>query len=118
MPPLPYGMRARPVPVDRPGAGNAIQTKGSTVPQSQVTPWGMSQLAPYPNTAHLPHSRIDIDPATQTSRYFTADGHRLDMPKHGTGTDTASQTQTGGDSGGKNPAAPQDDDLVHDTDSD
>ncbi|MFH9420061.1 putative ATP-grasp-modified RiPP [Streptomyces sp. NPDC017529] len=78
----------------------------------------MSRLAPYPNSTQLPYSSLDIDPASQTSQYFTADGLRLDMPKHGTGTDTATQTQTGGDGGGKYPPAPQDDDLIHDTDSD
>ncbi|MFI0259009.1 putative ATP-grasp-modified RiPP [Streptomyces sp. NPDC017056] len=78
----------------------------------------MSRLAPYPNTTQLPYSSVDINPASQTSRYFTVDGLRLDMPKHGTGTDTAPQTQTGADGGGKNPPAPLDEDLVHDTDSD
>lgn len=76
-------------------------------------------MALYPEVGQVPYLRTELDPETQTTRYFDADGTRIDMGnKHGTGTTTADQTSTSSDGGGPNPPPPSDSDLTEDSDSD
>ncbi|MEU8761019.1 putative ATP-grasp-modified RiPP [Streptomyces sp. NPDC048659] len=79
-----------------------------------VQPWGTGRLALYPNTIELPYTRTELDPDTQTTRYFDADGRRVDMGEHGTSTSTSSPTSTGSDGGGAQPPAPMDADSMED----
>ncbi|GAV42267.1 putative ATP-grasp-modified RiPP [Streptomyces acidiscabies] len=89
------------------------------MPTSNATPWGVRRLALYPDVTQVPYARTELDPATQTTRYFRADGTHVDIGnKHGTGTTTAGQTSTSSDGGGPNPPPPSDSDLTEDSDSD
>ncbi|WP_051778797.1 putative ATP-grasp-modified RiPP [Streptomyces sp. NRRL S-241] len=83
-----------------------------------VAPWGTTRLALYPSITAVPYVRTEIDPDTQTTRYFDANGNRVEMGGHGTGTSTANQTSTSSDGGGPNPPPPADSDLTDDSDSD
>lgn len=89
------------------------------MPISVTAPWGVRRLALYPNTVQVPYPRKELDQETQTTRYLDADGKRINMGDHGTGTTTAEQTKTAPSDGGdpKNPP-PSDSDLVEGVDSD
>ena len=69
-------------------------------------------MAPYAHTIELPFTRTEIDPATQTTRYFDVDGRRVEMGEHGTSTSTSSPTATGADGGGSQPPQPADADAL------
>ncbi|MGW1762741.1 putative ATP-grasp-modified RiPP [Streptomyces sp. NPDC002073] len=84
-----------------------------------VAPWGTTRLALYPSITEVPYVRTEIDPDTQATRFFDANGNRVEMGgEHGSGTATANQTSTSADGGGKNPPPPADSDLTEDTDTD
>ncbi|MFE4250659.1 putative ATP-grasp-modified RiPP [Streptomyces sp. NPDC056910] len=59
---------------------------GSPLPQGHLTPtpWGLRRLAAYPNGETPQHTRVEIDPATQTGRYLNSDGIVVMSPGHGT----------------------------------
>ncbi|WP_331718730.1 putative ATP-grasp-modified RiPP [Streptomyces sp. NBC_00212] len=86
---------------------------GTPLPSGHATatPWGLRRMAPYP--AFVPgHARTVLDPATQTARYFDADGQPVMMPGHGTSTGTNPSTGTSPDGNGTT----QDSDTGNDTD--
>lgn len=76
----------------------------SPLPRGYPTPvpWGVRRMAPYPATAPG-YDRAEIDPATQTTRYYGADGRVVAMPGHGTSTGTNPATNTGNPSDGNAP---------------
>ncbi|GAA4554577.1 putative ATP-grasp-modified RiPP [Streptomyces collinus] len=63
------------------------------------SPWGVRRMAPYPAMAS-DCARVELDRTTQTARYFDADGHVLEMGKHGTSSGTNPATNTGNPSDG------------------
>ncbi|WP_328695949.1 putative ATP-grasp-modified RiPP [Streptomyces sp. NBC_00342] len=80
-----------------------------------VQPWGVKRLAPYPTTVRYPFTRTEVDPETQTTRYFDAVGRTVDMTAgHGSSQSTSSPTSTGADGGGSQPPAPADSDALED----
>jgi len=86
---------------------------GSALPMGHLTPppWGIERMAPYPAMAPS-YARAEIDPDTQTARYFDATGQVMEMPGHGTSTGTKPATNTGnpsdGSSGGGSGGGDQD----------
>ncbi|WP_175411976.1 putative ATP-grasp-modified RiPP [Streptomyces sp. TRM64462] len=74
---------------------------GTPLPMGHATPvpWGVQRMAPYPAMAAA-YARAEIDPVTQTTRYFDADGQVMEMPKHGTSSGTNPATNTGNPSDG------------------
>ncbi|MEV0300765.1 putative ATP-grasp-modified RiPP [Streptomyces prasinus] len=52
---------------------------------STPAPWGLRRMAPYPALAPS-YARVELDPVTQTGRYFDAAGQAMEMPGHGTST--------------------------------
>ncbi|GGN91836.1 hypothetical protein GCM10011579_089080 [Streptomyces albiflavescens] len=69
---------------------------------ASLVPWGVRRMAPYP--AFDPgYARTELDPATQTARYFDAVGQPVMMPGHGTSTGTNPPTNTGNPSDGAGP---------------
>ncbi|MFC5673589.1 putative ATP-grasp-modified RiPP [Streptomyces incanus] len=64
--------------------------------------WGLRRMAPYPAFAPS-YARVELDPATQTGRSFDAAGRVMEMPGHGTSTDTKPATNTGNPSDGSGP---------------
>ncbi|MCZ4603332.1 putative ATP-grasp-modified RiPP [Streptomyces sp. Lzd4kr] len=86
---------------------------GSPLPMGHNTPipWGVQRMAPYPVTAPA-YARAELDPETQTARYFDATGQVVEMPGHGTSTGTNPATNTGnpsdGNGGGGNGGGDQD----------
>jgi putative ATP-grasp target RiPP len=86
---------------------------GTPLPSGHVTPvpWGLRRMAPYPATAPS-YGRAELDPHTQTTRYFSSDGQVMEMPGHGTSTGTNPATNTGnpadGNSGGGSGGGDQD----------
>lgn len=76
-----------------------------------ATPWGVRRMAPYPSPAPS-YARAVLDPATQITRYFDADGNVMEMGGHGTSTGTNPSTGTSPDGNGST----QDSDTGNDTD--
>lgn len=77
---------------------------GAALPSGAITPapWGVRRMAPYPAMAPG-YARAELDPITQTTRYFDAEGGVLEMPGHGTSTGTNPATGTGNPSDGSGP---------------
>ncbi|MFB7936153.1 putative ATP-grasp-modified RiPP [Streptomyces sp. NPDC056049] len=94
------------VSAGRPGRDHA--------PREHARPWGASRLAPYPHPLTWPFTRTEIDPVTQTTLYFDAEGRAVDMSGHGTNQSTSSPTATGSDGGGAQPPPPSDSDALED----
>ncbi|MFE4873482.1 putative ATP-grasp-modified RiPP [Streptomyces sp. NPDC056682] len=86
---------------------------GSPLPSPHLTPapWGLRRMAPYPVTSPG-YARTELDPATQTTRYFDPAGQPVMMPSHGTSTGTNPATGTSPDGNGTT----QDSDTGNDTD--
>lgn len=82
--------------------------------RERVRPWGANRLAPYPHTVTWPFTRTEIDPVTQMTVYFDADGRTVDMSGHGSSQSTSSPTATGSDGGGAQPPPPSDSDALED----
>ncbi|MFE1336185.1 putative ATP-grasp-modified RiPP [Streptomyces sp. NPDC058733] len=79
---------------DRLPTGTALPT-GAQRP----APWGLRRMAPYPTMAP-DYAHAEIDPVTQATVFFDADGQVLEMPAHGTSTGTAPVTGTSPDGNG------------------
>ncbi|MFI8080223.1 putative ATP-grasp-modified RiPP [Kitasatospora sp. NPDC086009] len=92
---------------------------GTPLPNGIATlaPWGVRRMAPYPAHA-LRYDRVELDPVTQTGRYFDATGRVMEMPGHGTSTGTTPSTNTGNPSDGSGPGGSGggDQDTGNDTD--
>ncbi|WP_133739637.1 putative ATP-grasp-modified RiPP [Actinorugispora endophytica] len=71
-------------------------------PSEHPRPWGLSRMAPYPASAPRPYSRVELDPQSQTGRYFDPSGRPLEAGKHGTNAEVQSpyETPVGGDGEG------------------
>ncbi|WP_251096665.1 putative ATP-grasp-modified RiPP [Streptomyces sp. Caat 7-52] len=71
------------------------------VPRGTATPlpWGISRMAPYP-TMGPAYAHAELDPATQTTRFFDSTGRVMEMPGHGTSTGTQPSTGTSPDGNG------------------
>ncbi len=72
--------------------------QGITAPR----PWGVRRMAPYPGTTTAA-TRTELDPVTQTARYYGADGVQVMAPGHGTSSGTNPSTGTGNPSDGNGP---------------
>ncbi|MGD6753409.1 putative ATP-grasp-modified RiPP [Streptomyces sp. BH105] len=87
---------------------------GTPLPQGHITPrpWGTRRFVPFP-AVEGEHTRVEIDPATQTGRYFNAAGVPVASPGHGTssGTNPSTGTSPDGQGGGST-----DSDTGNDTD--
>jgi putative ATP-grasp target RiPP len=75
---------------------------GTPLPQGHLTPqpWGLRRLTAYPAAGAPQHTRVAIDPETQTGRYFDAAGVPVMSPGHGTSTGTNPSTGTSPDGHG------------------
>ncbi|MEU1203525.1 putative ATP-grasp-modified RiPP [Streptomyces sp. NPDC005813] len=63
-------------------------------------PWGVARMAPYPTMAPS-YAHAELDPATQTTRFFDASGKVMQVPGHGTSTGTQPSTGTSPDGQGQ-----------------
>ncbi|MBX7555432.1 putative ATP-grasp-modified RiPP [Streptomyces sp. tea 10] len=86
---------------------------GTPLPSGARTPapWGLRRMTPYPALAPG-YARVELDPVTQTGRYFDATGQPVMMPGHGTSTGTNPPTGTSPDGNGTT----QDSDTGNDND--
>jgi putative ATP-grasp target RiPP len=50
-------------------------------PAGRVRPWGATRLAPFAGPVGVPYARLELDPLTQLTRYFDAEGQPLEMGK-------------------------------------
>ncbi|MBT2468935.1 putative ATP-grasp-modified RiPP [Streptomyces sp. ISL-66] len=80
---------------------------------STPAPWGLRRMTPYPAQAPS-YGRVELDPVTQTGRYFDATGAVMEMPGHGTSSGTNPSTNTGNPSDGTSGGG--DSDTGNDTD--
>lgn len=64
-----------------------------------LAPWGVSRMAPYPTTAPG-YARAELDPVTQATVFFDEAGQVMEMPGHGTSTNTSPATGTSPDGNG------------------
>lgn len=79
-------------------------------------PWGLTRLVTFTGPLGVPHTRVELDPATQTTRYLDEDDQPLELAKHGTSRTVSTSNPTGGGDG-QNPQPP-DDTLVTDYEPD
>ncbi|WP_067071128.1 putative ATP-grasp-modified RiPP [Carbonactinospora thermoautotrophica] len=62
-------------------------------------PWGVRRMKPFKRTPLPEIGRMELDPDTQTTRYFDRAGRPIEMGKHSkTYSATEHGTTTGGDS--------------------
>ncbi|MGW7006846.1 putative ATP-grasp-modified RiPP [Streptomyces sp. NPDC054933] len=61
------------------------------------------RIAPYPSCEAPQYARVELDPDTQTARYFTADGALTMAPGLGTSSGTNPPTGTGNPNDGAGP---------------
>ncbi|MFH8790021.1 putative ATP-grasp-modified RiPP [Streptomyces roseoverticillatus] len=89
---------------------------GTPLPQGHRTPapWGLRRIAPYPPFEAPEYTRVELDPATQTTRYLDATGTVVAAPGHGTSSGTNPPTGTTGQ-GDRSSDSP-DSDTGNDTD--
>jgi putative ATP-grasp target RiPP len=65
-----------------------------------TAPWALSRVSELEDAGPAPYARIEIDPATQTARYFDQTGVSIDpleAGKHGSIQDTYKPVRTGKD---------------------
>lgn len=81
-----------------------------------VQPWGVYQMAPYPDVIELPEYSVTIDPETKIGRYVSASDGVIKMKHNKSNTGTEQRTRASkGD--GKTPKT-FDDDTSQDSDQD
>lgn len=61
---------------------------------SRLRPWGLDRMTAFPHPIQVGHARVELDPDTQTGRYFDPSGQPIEAGRHGTGTDTSPATGT------------------------
>ncbi len=86
-------------------------TQGNPHEPKPVIPWALSRVSEIPDTVQLGYTSVDIDPATQTARYWDAHGmlvEPIEAGKHGSIRNTSKATATGGDGSGRNPRTDND----------
>lgn len=82
-------------------------------------PWGLTRV-----TARLPMAtplgRAELDPVTQTARYFDEHGQVIEMGRHGTNKQTSTTSYSGGSGGtdGQGPKPQVSDDSTTDYEPD
>jgi putative ATP-grasp target RiPP len=67
-----------------------------------VVPWALGRVTERVHTAQVDYVRVDIDPGSQTGRYWASDGtlvQPIEAGKHGRITNTYQRTATGSDGG-------------------
>lgn len=67
-----------------------------------VVPWALGRATERVHTVQLDYAWVDVDPVTQTGRYWAEDGtlvEPIEAGKHGRITNTYQRTATSGDGG-------------------
>ena len=85
--------------------------------QTECVPWGVRLMADRLPEAPPAYARAELDPASQTARFYDAGGFIVDMGKHGTNRTRGTATRSGGGDG-KNPQPQRTDDNTTDYESD
>lgn len=62
-----------------------------------MKPWGLRRVSDFAEPIEVGHATVELDPATQTSRYLDLCGRLMAPPKHGSGTETRPRTGTNQD---------------------
>jgi putative ATP-grasp target RiPP len=57
-------------------------------------PWGLSRMAPYPESGSLPYARVELDPQTQTGVWLDEAGLPVPVAERHKKTTTATETLT------------------------
>ncbi|WP_436786237.1 putative ATP-grasp-modified RiPP [Yinghuangia sp. YIM S10712] len=61
---------------------------------TQLRPWGVGRMRPYPSTCAQPFATVAIDPVTQLGVFRDRRGQVVEMGKHGTSRGTETQPQS------------------------
>lgn len=80
-------------------------------------PWGWTRVTDRVQVAPPGWRSVELDPRTQTARYFDGDGQVIEAGKHGTSKTKGTASMSGGGDGAE-PAAQKQDDTTTDYDSD
>ncbi|MEV6981181.1 putative ATP-grasp-modified RiPP [Sphaerisporangium sp. NPDC051017] len=75
---------------------------------TQRRPWGASRVTPFDPSAGVEVPRVQLDPETQTGRYYDPEGQPIKAGKHGTNVETNKATTTS-TRDGKEPQNPDSD---------
>lgn len=89
-------------------AGHMPGTSTAPATPAAHRPWALSRMRTYPVTDGPTYSWVEIDPVTQTARYFDSQGWPVAMPRHGTSTGTNPPTATQNPGDGRGPATDAD----------
>lgn len=90
-----------------------------SVPAESIArvPWGWSRMTARIPTGPSWYATADLDPATQTGRFYDSDGYLIEMGKHGTNVTKGTPSVSGGGDG-NGPQPQTQDDNTTDYDSD
>lgn len=88
----------------------------SEISASFARAWGATRLVPFNGATGVSYARVELDPVTQTTRYFDIDGQIIKCGKHGTNQEQNTSNPTGGGDGSS--PTPKDDINVTDYVSD
>lgn len=64
-------------------------------------PWGLTHVTPLDPSTYIDMPHAELDPETQTGRYFDPMGQPIEAGKHGTNKPTNRPTKTSGSDGDK-----------------
>lgn len=74
-------------------------------------PWGITRVVPFDPAAAVTVPYVELDPETQTGRYFDPSGQPIKAGKHGTNKQTVDNTKTSSRDG-QNPQSPDTDSII------
>ncbi|GGO74424.1 hypothetical protein GCM10012289_47040 [Nonomuraea cavernae] len=57
-------------------------------------PWGVTRVTAFNPSARVEVPRVELDPVTQTGRYFDPSGQPIEAGRHGTNKETNKNTTT------------------------
>lgn len=80
-------------------------------------PWGLTRMTARLPISESPYAKVELDPETQTARYYDLGGQIVEMGKHGTNRTTRTASMSGGGDGVK-PQPQVADDSTTDYESD
>ncbi|MEU8251041.1 putative ATP-grasp-modified RiPP [Nonomuraea sp. NPDC048916] len=82
---------------------------------TQPAPWGVTRVTAFDPSAPVDVPHVELDPVSQTGRYFDPAGRPIEAGRHGSGKVTSRPTKTAASDGQKRT---RDDDSTLDYSSD
>lgn len=81
------------------------------MPNSHLTPWGLTRMRPLGPPVEVGYVEVRLAPSTQCGVRIDRAGRLIEAGKHGTNRERKRSQQTGGGDG-KNPQPPDDTEII------